>query len=467
VSADDLLRRVPPQNIEAEQSVLGALLIVPARGEDLVQSQAQVLSEVATVVCPEDFYRESHREIFRAMLDLSQRRLPIDAVLMTDRLRSTGTLESVGGPGYIAELAAAVPTAANIAYYASIVRKKSVLRALASAATEIASNAYESPHEVRECVAAAEARMSAVARMPIGEEEPDLRGAMAELLADIEGGRLAGVPSGFPELDRCLTAGGFSRGGLYTIAAPTSGGKTAIALNMAIRGSRAGGTLFLSCEMNRDELLRRLIADLGSVDWAWIAQRRPPQPNNDEAKRIAQEMERLCAMKLDIRYRRRLTPAEIRRESLLARARFEGKLDLIIVDYLQLLDPDTPQKRRDLEIGSITKELKNIAGELDVALLLLSQLNREGVKPESKEPELWHLKESSSIEQDSDGVIFSWQSAESREREKAEKFGPIRIDWKIAKQRNGVRTGLEPMKFEREFTRFRPNKCGFVADEVK
>jgi replicative DNA helicase len=156
-------------------------------------------------------------------------------------------------------------------------------------------------------------------------------------------------------------------------------------------------------------------------------------------------------MPLEVRERRRLTPAAVRREGRLSLRDFDGKLDLIIVDYLQLMSPDTPQKRRDLEIAAITAELKNVAGELNVPILLLSQLNREAVKTESGEPELWHLRESGAIEQDADVVILLWES-------RSETPGPdedLKIEWKIAKQRNGPKVSALPaLRFVREYTRF-------------
>jgi replicative DNA helicase len=292
-----------------------------------------------------------------------------------------------------------------------------------------------------------------VTRLALGDPEPRLIDAMRDLLVAVERGDLAGVPTGIPGLDRFLSAGGLGRGSLNTVAAATSVGKTALSCNIAIRVPRAG-VLILSCEMNRDEILRRLIADLGSVDWSKISRRRPPIPDDLECRQIATAMERLRAMPLEVRYRRGLTPADVRREALLARADFDGKLDLVVIDYLQLMDSDTPQKRRDLEIASITKELKNIAGEMDVPILLLSQLNREAVKTESGEPELWHLRESGAIEQDSDVVILLWEPRDQR----PDPLGDLIVNWKIAKQRNGPKVRLPAVLFERQFTRFGPTE---------
>jgi replicative DNA helicase len=451
MSDHDLLRRVPPQSIEAEQSVLGAVFF-PVRldNDNLVPEQAKILAEITAVLRPDDFYRERHRDVFRAMLDLAGRKHPIDAVTMTDALRARGTLEAIGGPGYLAELGVSVPTAANVGFYARRVREMSVLRALASTATEIAAMAFEAPVDVRDFLASTEARLTAVTRLELGDPEPRLAEVVRDVLLEVTRGELAGVPTGFPDLDQFLTSGGFSRGSLNVLAATTSAGKSALASNIAVRVQR-GGTLVLSSEMTRKEIVRRVLADLGLIDWALIARRRPPRPDDEELARMRTAAERLLAMPLEVHYRRRLTPADVRREGRLSLPDFDGKLDLIIVDYLQLMDSDTPQRRRDLEIASITKELKNIAGELNVPILLLSQLNREAVKTESGEPELWHLRESGAIEQDSDTVIMLWEQRDQNPHP----FGDIKINWKIDKQRNGPKVRRLPaLLFKREYTQF-------------
>jgi replicative DNA helicase len=228
-----------------------------------------------------------------------------------------------------------------------------------------------------------------------------------------------------------------------------------LASNIAVR-VRRGGTLFFSVEMDRREMIRRLIADLGKVDWASIARRRPPQPDDYESARIARGAARLLGFSIDVLHRRELTPSMVRRQARLALQQFDGKLDLIIIDYLQLMDADPDEKRRrdrrDLEIGSITKALKSIASEFDCPVLLLSQVNRDAVKTPSGEPELWNLRDSGAIEQDADVVVFIWESrgkADANENE-------IEIEWKIAKQRNGPKTRLLPLlRFERDITRFR------------
>jgi replicative DNA helicase len=448
--SEDILRRVPPQNLEAEQSVLGAILIAARVADDILLAQAQTLAEIAAVLRVEDFYRESHRAIFEVIVDLVARKIPADAITLTDGLRARGALETVGGPGYIAELAASVPTAANVTYYARIVREKSVSRSLASTATEIAANAYDAGavQDVREVLADAERRIAGVSRAGLGDPEPSFSTAIRDVLAAVEEGKLVGIPTGFLSLDRALTAGGLSRGSLNVLAGTTSVGKTGLAGNIATRIPR-NGTLFITTEMTRAEMIQRLIADAGLVDWSRIARRRPALITEAEAEQIAAAVEHLLTLQIEVLHRRALTPADVRREARLTAARFENKLDLIIVDYLQLMNPSEPQKRRDLEIASITKELKNLAAEFNVPVLLLSQLNREAVKTESGEPELWHLRDSGAIEQDADVVIFLWEPRGVRRAESG-----LEIAWKVAKQRNGVKCHLPAIRLQAEFTRF-------------
>jgi len=443
--------------IEAEQSVLGAILLKGVSvlsdrdPQTMFAEQAQTLARAQARLRTDDFYRESHRAIYRAMLELHQRKATIDAVTLSDALKSRQQLEAVGGSAYLAELAACVPTAENIEHYARAVQEKAALRSLASIATEIASAAYDSPLDVESFLAEAGARLTAVTRLEVGTPEPTLAEATAEVLRSVERGELAGVKTGFGALDDDggLVAGGFSRGDLIVLAATTSAGKTSLAANIALR-IRRGGTLFLSLEMNRDAIIRRCLADLGLVDWAAISCRRPAVPNAEESSKLNAAAQQLSEMPVEVLHRRALTPAGVRREALLALSRWDGKLDLIVIDYLQLMNCDQPQRRRDLEIASITKALKDIASEFNVPVLLLSQLNREAVKTESGEPELWHLRESGAIEQDADVVIFLWDA-----RDESRAGDDLKIRWKISKQRNGPKLDLGHVLFEAQYTRFR------------
>ena len=261
-SSDDILRRVPPQNLEAEQSVLGAILL-----------ENEAINQALEVLNPDDFYRESHREIFRVMTELSDRSQPVDAITMTDALRTRGKLEAIGGPAYIAELAACVPTASNVAHYARIVREKAVLRALASTATEIASSAYDAPARVDEFLDEAEHKIFEISERRIRASFHTMHELTRESLKIIE--RLyerkemvTGVPTGFTDLDR-ITAG-LQPADLVVIAARPSMGKTALALNIAAYAATEAeprrGVAFFSLEMSKEQLVLRLLCSEARVD---------------------------------------------------------------------------------------------------------------------------------------------------------------------------------------------------------
>ena len=450
-ATDDILRRVPPQNLEAEQSVLGAILLAN-----------EAVGPAVAVVGADDLYRESHREIFRVMLDLAQRKQPIDAVTLTDGLRARGKLEAIGGPKYIAELAACVPTAANVAHYARIVREKAVLRVLAATASEIASAAYEPQLDLRGFLAEADAKIIAATRMDLGDSQTPLHEVIDKVLADIKRGELTGLPSGIATLDKALTGGGFMRGDLITCAAATSVGKTAIGCNFITRHKRHGVLLF-SAEMSRERLMRRMIAEQSQVDLGAISRRRPAVPNDCEWASLRATGERLKDYPLEVVRYSRPTPADVWREARLCLQKFDGKLDLIVIDYAQLLHPDQSdrrERRHDLEIGAITGEAKSMAVELDVPVILLSQVNRDamrGSKPagtETFEPQLHNLRESGSLEQDSDVVIMLWEPTSSECRITAPNPGEYEVHWKIAKQRDGVRMPLEPLMFNPNYKKF-------------
>lgn len=449
-TADDILRLTPPQDLAAEQSVLGAVLL-----------DNKVVSSARVIVNPDDFYRESHREIFRIMLDLDQRKRSIDAITLTDGLRSRGKLEAIGGPGYIAELAQCVPTAANVAHYARIVREKAVLRAVASAATEIASAAYDTQLDLRGFLAEAGAKLIAVTRVDIGDSPMPLSELIDQVVTDIKSGELEGLESGIATLDRFLTGGGLMRSDLITCAAATSVGKTAVACNIITRRKRKGALLF-SAEMSREQLIRRMIAEQSQIDLGEISRRRPANPNDWEWTKIRAAAENLKDYPLEVVRYSRPTPGDVWREAWLALQKFDGNLDLIVVDYAQLMHPDRAdrrERRHDLEIGAVTGELKSLAIELKVPVVLLSQLNREAVKGTNKpagtetfEPQLYHLRESGSLEQDSDVVIMLWEPTEA-ECKLPRHQDEYEVHWKIAKQRNGVRKLLDPLVFIPAYTR--------------
>jgi replicative DNA helicase len=450
-TTDDILRLVPPQDVAAEQSVLGAILL-----------ENKAINPARAIIDPDDFYRESHREIFRTMVDLDQRKRSIDAITLTDGLRVRAKLEAIGGPGYILELAQCVPTAANVAHYARIVREKAVLRAVASVATEIASAAYDTQLDLRGFLAEAGAKLIAVTRLDIGDAPIPLYEVIDNVVADIKNGELAGLPSGIATLDKELTGGGFMPSDLITCAGATSVGKTAIGCNIVTRYKRKGVLLF-SAEMSREHLVRRMIAEQAEIDLGALSRRRPANPNDWEWANIRAAAEKLKDYPLEVVRYSRPTPVDVWREAWLCLQKFDGALDLIVVDYAQLMRPeraDRRERRHDLEIGAVTGELKSLAIELKVPVVLLSQLNREAVKANNKpagtetyEPQLYHLRESGSLEQDSDVVIMAWEPTEAECQLRCNQ-GEYEVHWKIAKQRNGARTPLRPMTFIPKYTKF-------------
>src|SRR6266851_1338830 len=262
--ADDILKRVPPQNLEAEQSVLGAILL-----------ENEAINQSLEILTADDFYRESHRALFRSMIELTDHDQPVDAITLTDALRTKGALENIGGPGYIAELASRVPTAAHVAHYARIVHEKAVLRSLASIATDIASSAYDAPTQVEEFLDSAEHRIFEISEQRIKPSFHRMHDLTRDSLKMIE--RLyerkemvTGVPTGFTDLDR-ITAG-LQPSDLIIIAARPSMGKSALALNIAAYAAMSAdqrvGVAFFSLEMSKEQLVLRLLCSEARVDSA-------------------------------------------------------------------------------------------------------------------------------------------------------------------------------------------------------
>ncbi len=277
---DDVLRRVPPQNIEAEQSVLGAVLL-----------ENEAINQALEILTADDFYRETHREIFRAMMELSDHTQPVNAITLTDALRTKGLLEQIGGPAYIAELADAVPTAANVAHYARIVREKAVLRSLATIATDIASSAYEANADVDEFLDTAEHRIFEISERRIKPSFHEMRELTRESIAMLsrlyENRELVtGVPTGFKDLD-VLTAG-LQPSDLIVLAARPSMGKTALALNIAAYAAMDAepkrGVAFFSLEMSKEQLVLRMLCSEARVEQRESARRLPQRARFSQAR---------------------------------------------------------------------------------------------------------------------------------------------------------------------------------------
>lgn len=429
----------PPANLEAEQSVLGAILL-----------RAQALDQVADLLTPADFYRTGHGHIFQAMLDLWSRGEPVDLVTVTALLKERGRLEEVGGPVFLADLSEHVGTAANAGYYARLVHEKAVLRRLLECSQNIAQACLAPVENVEEFLDRAESEVFKVAEsrvrfgfQPLGrlvEKEVET----LEAIWHREKGRITGVPSGFPDLDQ-LTAG-FQQGDLIIVAARPSMGKTALALNMAFNAAYSGGVpvAFFSLEMSKEQLVRRLLSAVGEIDASHL---RRAFLTNEEWQKLQEAASFLleCPIYIDD------TPAasvlEVRSKA--RRLRAEGKLGLVIVDYLQLMKGGPDANSREQEISEISRSLKALAKELGVPVIALSQLSRKVEDRKPKIPELADLRESGAIEQDADVILFIYR--DEIYNENSPEKGQARI--LLKKQRNGP-TGEFRLAFRGLYTRF-------------
>ncbi len=440
---DDILRRLPPQNIEAEQSVLGAVLL-----------ENEAINQALEILTADDFYRETHREIFRAMMELSDHNNPVDAITLTDALRTKSVLEQVGGPAYIAELADAVPTAANVGHYARIVREKAVLRSLATIATDIASSAYEANADVDEFLDTAEHRIFEISERrikPSFHTMPELTRESLRILERLYENRelVTGVPTGFKDLDT-LTAG-LQPSDLIVLAARPSMGKTALALNIAAYAAMDAepkrGVAFFSLEMSKEQLVLRMLCSEARVD---SAKARAGYLSERDFPKLAQAAARLSEANIFIDDSSDTTAITLKAKCRrLARDR-SNNLGLVLVDYLQLMRSARPGESREKEIAEISRSLKALAKELKLPVIALSQLNRQVETRPDRRPLLADLRESGAIEQDADVIAFIYREEMYKGKDSKE-AGVAEII--VAKQRNGP-TDTVKLTYLNQYTRF-------------
>ncbi|MEO8603205.1 MAG: replicative DNA helicase [bacterium] len=437
--ADEQLRKVPPHSIEAEEAVLGGILL-----------ENNALDRAVELVIADDFYREAHRRIFRAILDLNERHEPVDMVTLADQLRTRNELQDVGGASYLAELCERVPTAANVAYYARIVKDKAILRSLISTSTEIALRSYESPGDVESFLDEAEHQIFQLSERKARPTFFRVRDIVVESMKAVEQlyerkELVTGVPSGFVDLDK--KTAGLQPGDLVIVAGRPSMGKTAFALNIAQYAgmeNRTGVAVF-SLEMSKEQLVLRMLCSEARVDQSKVrsgfaAQRDYPK--------LAIAAERLSETPIYIDDTAALSVLELRAKARRLKREREANLGLVIVDYLQLMRGSNADNREQ-EISSISRSLKALAKELSLPVIALSQLNRAVESRADKRPLMADLRESGAIEQDADVIMFLYRpwvydpkNADEREAEVI-----------IAKQRNGP-TGTVPLTFFAEYTRF-------------
>lgn len=441
--------RRPPYSPEAEISVLGGMLI-----------DRDAVSRAVEVVDSSMFFREAHRRLFRAMARLFERGEVIDVVTVADDLTKTDELESVGGLDYIAELLDAVPTAANIEYHAKIVREKALLRRLIDASQTIIRDVYEQgEREVDELLDQAEARIFQVAQSHAREGFVRVKDLLWPAFEEIErlqeaGTSVTGVATGFPDLDRMTT--GLQKGDLCIVAARPSMGKTSWVLNVAASAAieHQIPVAIFSLEMSKQQLLKRLLSAEARID-AQHLRRGGLSP--DEHQRLAAAAGHLNTAPIWIDDSPGSTVLEMRAKSrrLASEIQAEGReLGLIVVDYLQLMAGDARSESRVQEVSQISRGLKALARELDAPVIALSQLSRAPEQRNDKRPMLSDLRESGSIEQDADLVMFLFRPEYY--------FGPVDQDGNsiegkseliVSKQRNGP-TGVVDLYFYKAYTRF-------------
>ncbi|MEW6523529.1 MAG: replicative DNA helicase [Bacillota bacterium] len=426
--------RLPPQSLEAEQCVLGSMLI-----------ERQAILRAMEVVGPEDFYREAHRRIFEVMVRLADRGEAVDLITVCEGLRQQEQLEAVGGMPYITSLANLVPTAANVEHYARIVQEKAILRGLINAATEVVTRGYGQREDVEVLLDEAEQLIFKISQRRAIRGFSPIKDVLMETLTHIEQlysnkGSALGVPSGFADLDR-LTSG-FQRSDLVILAARPSMGKTALSLNIARHaavGSRTTVAVF-SLEMSKEQLAQRLLCSEAAIDSQRL---RMGALEDNDWRRLSIALGRLGEAPVFIDDTPSISILELRTKA--RRIKAEHGLGLVVVDYLQLMQSRNRAENRQQEISEISRSLKALARELDVPVLACSQLSRAVEQRTDRRPLLSDLRESGAIEQDADVVMFLHQNPDAAEANVLEVI--------VAKQRNGP-TGSVKLYFAREYQKF-------------
>ncbi|HHY45596.1 MAG TPA: replicative DNA helicase [Firmicutes bacterium] len=429
----DQIERIPPQSIEAEDSVIGSMLIE----KEAVMTALEILSA-------EDFYKEQNRIIFRRMAEMAEVPEAVDVVTLSDKLRSTGELEKIGGMAELARLANFVPTAANVEYYARIVAEKAIARRLIAAATEIAAAAYRGTEEIDELLDRSEELIFQVARRRSNQSYTSLKDVLVETLEKLEymashGGETVGIPSGLGDLDR-LTSG-FQPSDLIILAARPSVGKTSLGLNVARNVALKAElpVLVFSLEMSKEQVAQRLLCSEAALSSQKL---RNGFLSEEEWRRLSSALGRLGEAKIFIDDTPSISVMEVRTKC--RRLQAEHGLGMVIIDYLQLMRPSKKAENRQQEISEISRSLKGLARELNVPVIALSQLSRAVEQRQKQIPQLSDLRESGAIEQDADIVMFLYSDPEDPENT---------IQLIIAKQRNGP-TGTIRLFFSREICRF-------------
>ncbi|MHB1041963.1 MAG: replicative DNA helicase [Eubacteriales bacterium] len=431
--------RVPPQNIDAEQSVLGSIML-----------DSDAIHKAVKLVRPEDFYRESHRVIYEAMLSLNESGEPVDLITLTEWLRQHDELEKVGGVSYIAALSEIVPTAANVEYYAHIVEEKSLLRTLIQVSTRIAGMGYEESEEPEKLLAEAERMIFELGSRRISTSLYPIKDLLQEAWKQLEflynkRGEITGIPT-FADLDRICC--GLQPSDLIILAGRPSMGKTSLGLNIAANAALKKNipVAIFSLEMSKEQLVQRLLCAEGGVNQQRV---RRGELSAEDWQTLHEAEIRLAAAPVYIDDTAAISVRQLRAKA--RQLKMENGLDLIVIDYLQLMQGSHRSENRQQEIADISRSLKSLAKELNVPVLALSQLSRNVEHREKKRPVMSDLRESGSLEQDADVVMFIYR--DEYYNEDTDKKGIAEII--VAKHRNGP-VGTVELGFLKDLTRFVP-----------
>lgn len=445
-------KKLPPQSIEAEMSILGGILL-----------ENEAINRVLDVLVPEDFYRETHRKIMRAMIELNEHREPCDLITLTTMLKKRGDLEEVGGGAYLATLVDFVPTAANIAYYSKIVKEKAILRTLIFAATEIITQGYDEQVEIEQLLDNAQKNIFDISENKLKPAFYQVSAILKDTIKNIEAlyekkDHVTGVPTGYQDLDD--KTAGFQRGDLIIIAGRPSMGKTAFALNIAqyaaIHAQPNQPVALFSLEMSKEQLVTRLLCSEARVDASRL---RTGHLLETDWHKLTRGASALHEAKIFIDDTPAISVLEMRAKS--RRLKAEHNVGMIVVDYLQLMRGGSNPESRQQEISEISRSLKALAKELEVPVVALSQLNRGLESRTDKRPMMSDLRESGAIEQDADVVMFIYREDKYNENSLSKNMAKILIE----KHRNGPTGGVD-LYFDEQRVSFRNLDKGEYGTEA-
>lgn len=435
---EGFIGRIPPHSIEAEQSVLGAMMV-----------SKESINTALEIVRPDDFYKEANKEIFETIIVLFNRNEPVDLITLPEELKRRGTLEGIGGITYIANLSSSVATTANTKYYCKIVEEKSILRRLIKSSDEIMTKAYEDTEEIDAILEKAEKNIFDITQGSHREGFSPISEVLLTSFAQIEEraankGALTGLTSGFTDLDNKLS--GLQKSDLVLLAARPSMGKTAFGINIATNSALKGNArvAIFSLEMSKEQLVQRIISSTAHVDLQKIIS---GNLVDDEWIQVVNSMGPLSQMSIYIDDTAGISLMEMKAKC--RRLKIEKGLDLVLVDYLQLMQLGGHQESRQQEISAISRGLKGLAKEMECPVIALSQLSRAPELRSDHRPILSDLRESGAIEQDADIVMFLYRDEYYNQESEKKNIGELII----AKHRNGP-TGNIELVWKQEFTKF-------------